>query len=301
LRQLRETVLSAIAISPHASTVKLGRDGVASLMHINRGVLAIHLARWDLVPEGEPITTPSSLLLAVRHNGAPAMLKIAGEEEERRGGALMAWWAGDGAAKVLARHGEALLLERATGARSLAEMVAAGRDDEASHILCDVALRLHAPRPGAPPELVPLTRWFEALAPAARSHGGRLAESESAAQALLADPRDVVVLHGDLHHGNVLDGGECGWLAIDPKGLCGERTFDFVNVLRNPDAASALGPGRFGRQVAVLATAAALDRRRLLRWTLAFAGLSAAWRIADGQRPELDFAIVDLAAAALNS
>ena len=53
--------------------------------------LGPHLARWDLVPDGEPITTPSSLLLAVRHNGVPAMLKIAREEEERRGGALMAY------------------------------------------------------------------------------------------------------------------------------------------------------------------------------------------------------------------
>jgi streptomycin 6-kinase len=73
--------------------------------------LGHHLARWDLVPDGDPIKTPSSLLLAVRHDGQPAMLKVAHEEEERRGGAVMAWWDGDGAAKVLARHGEALLLE----------------------------------------------------------------------------------------------------------------------------------------------------------------------------------------------
>lgn len=202
--------------------------------------LGIHLARWDLVPDGELIETPSSLLLPVRHNGVPAMLKIAREKEERRGGAVMAWWNGDGAVKVLARHGEALLLDRATGSRSLAAMVAAGQDDEASRILCEVTMRLHAPRPGPPPELVPLTRWFEALAPAARTHGGLLVEADRAAQALLAEPRDVVVLHGDIHHGNVLDGGARGWLAIDPKGLSGERTFDFVNILRNPDAATAL-------------------------------------------------------------
>ena len=42
--------------------------------------LGVHLARWDLVPDGEPIETPSSLLLAVRHNGVPAMLKFAREE-----------------------------------------------------------------------------------------------------------------------------------------------------------------------------------------------------------------------------
>jgi streptomycin 6-kinase len=259
--------------------------------------LDVYLARWGLVPDGEPIRTPSSLLLAVRHNGVPAMLKIAHEEEERRGGALMAWWDGDGAAKVLARHGEALLQVRATGARSLTEMAVTGRDDEASRILCEVALRLHAPRPGPPPELVPLTRWFEALAPAARTHGGLLGRAHSAAQALLADPRDIVVLHGDIHHGNVLDGGERGWLAIDPKGLLGERTFDFVNILRNPDAAVALAPGRFRHQVEVLAAAASVERRRLLDWTLAFAGLSAAWHLADGTSADLDFAIAALAAA----
>ena len=43
--------------------------------------LGVHLARWDLVPDGEPITTPSSFLLPVRRNGVPAMLKIAREDE----------------------------------------------------------------------------------------------------------------------------------------------------------------------------------------------------------------------------
>ena len=257
------------------------------------------LARWDLVADGEAIATPSSLLLPVRQCGQPALLKIAREEEERRGGRLMAWWDGDGAARVLARDDRALLLERIAGPRTLAAMVAAGDDDEASRILCAVAGRLHVPRRGPPPELVPLSRWFEALAPAARSQGGLLAEADAAARDLLADPRDTVVLHGDIHHGNVLDAGARGWLAIDPKGLLGERTFDFVNILRNPDAATALAPGRFDRQVDLLADAAALDRQRLLKWTLAFAGLSASWHLADGEPADLDLAVAGLAAAAL--
>jgi streptomycin 6-kinase len=259
------------------------------------------LARWDLVADGAAITTPSSLLLPVRQHGQPAMLKIAREEEERRGGRLMAWWDGDGAARVLAHDDCALLLERATGPRSLAAMVAIGADDEASRILCAVAARLHAPRHDSPPELVPLSRWFEALAPAARSRGGLLAEADAAARELLADPRDAVALHGDIHHGNVLDAGARGWVAIDPKGLLGERTFDFVNILRNPDAAAALAPGRFDRQVVVLAAAAALDPRRLLKWTLAFAGLSASWHLTDGEPADLDLAVAGLAAVALRS
>jgi streptomycin 6-kinase len=259
----------------------------------------IWLDRWALVPDGEAVTTPSSVLLPVRQRGQPAMLKIAREDEERRGGRLMAWWAGDGAARVLAHDDRTLLMERITGPRTLAAMVATGDDDEASRILCAVANRLHAPRRGPPPELVPLSRWFAALAPAARSHGGLLAEADAAARALLADPRDTVVLHGDIHHGNVLDAGTRGWLAIDPKGLLGERTFDFVNILRNPDAATALTLGRWDRQVNVLADAAALDRQRLLKWTLAFAGLSASWHLADGEPADLDLAVAGFAAAAL--
>src|SRR5262245_45562366 len=98
----------------------------------------IYLARWHLVPDGEPIETPSSILRPVRRNGEPAMLKIPREEEERRGGHLMAWWEGDGAARVLARDDAALLIERVDGPRSLAAMVAQGHDDEATRILCDV-------------------------------------------------------------------------------------------------------------------------------------------------------------------
>ena len=229
------------------------------------------------------------------------MLKIAREEEERRGGRLMAWWEGDGAARVLAHDDCALLLERATGPRKLEAIVAAGADDEASCILCTTAARLHVPRRGPPPELAPLSRWFEALSPAAGVHGGLLAQADAAARDLLATPRDVVTLHGDIHHGNVLDAGTRGWVAIDPKGLSGERTFDFVNILRNPDATTALAAGRFGRQVDLLADTAALDRHRLLKWTLAFAGLSAAWHLADREPADLDFAVAGLAAAALGA
>ena len=68
-----------------------------------------------------------------------------------------------------------------------------------------------------------------------------------------------------------------------------------VNILRNPDAATALAPGRFSRQAEVLATAASLERQRLLDWTLVFAGLSTAWHLADGTPADLDLAVAGLA------
>jgi streptomycin 6-kinase len=249
-----------------------------------------YLIRWGLEPDGEPITTHSSRPLPVRRDGVPAMLKVALEAEERRGAVLMAWWDGEGAARVLAR---------ATGEGSLAEMARNGRDDEASRIICAVAAKLHAPRKRPPPELLPLSRWFEELEPAAAQHGGILSHAAATARELLAAPQDIVVLHGDLHHGNILDAGSRGWLAIDPKRLVGERGFDFANIFCNPDPAVAAAPGRLARQSHVVAEAAGLERVRLLKWILAYAGLSAVWFLSDGVKPELDLAVAELAAAEL--
>ena len=258
-----------------------------------------HLARWGLVPDGAPIVTRSSRLLPVRRHGAPAMLKVAVAAEERFGGALMAWWDGKGAARVLEQDGDAILLERATGKASLAGLAREGRDDEATRILCGVAATLHAPRDKPLPDLVPLPRWFAALEPAAATRGGILAAAATASRALLAAPREVGVLHGDIHHGNVLDFGPRGWLAIDPKRLVGERGFDHANLFCNPDHATATDPGRFARRVKVVSRAAGLERGRLLRWILAWAGLSAAWLIGDGASPGTALAVAELALAEL--
>lgn len=250
------------------------------------------------MPDGDPLKTPSSVLLPVRQDGMPAMLKIAHENEEWRGGRLMAWWRGDGAARVLAEDDGVLLLERATGSRSLAAMARSGEDDEATRILCEATSRLHRHRGPLPSDLVSLTDWFEPLLQA-QGQGGVIAEGRSVARELLGQQQEIVVLHGDIHHENVLDAGPRGWIVIDPKGLLGDRAFDFVNILRNPDDATALIPARFARQVEVIAEVAALDRIRLLRWTLAFASLSAVWILGDGDHPGLDLAVAELAAAAL--
>lgn len=260
-------------------------------------MLEPYLDRWSLAPDGEPIATHSSDLFPVRYRGAPAMLKIARGDEERRGAALMIWWDGSGAARVLAHDGNVILLERATGSRSLANMAHSGHDDEASRVICDVAAKLHASRPAPPLRLIALPDWFAELPLATATHGGIFTQAAAIARELLAAPQDTCVLHGDLHHGNVLDFGARGWLAIDPKGLIGERGFDFANIFCNPDLDVATRPGRLARQAGVIAEAARLERARLLRWIVAYAGLSAAWTIGEGGDATLALTVAALAAA----
>jgi len=253
------------------------------------------LALWNLVPEGDVASMPvtRSRLLPVRAGAHAAMLKLAHSPDERRGGSIMAWWDGQGAAPMIATQGEALLMLRATGG-PLTPQVLAGRDEAATAILCQVVAKLHAPRDRPPPAAPPLAQLFSALI---QSDDPTLARARRVAAGLLEAPRDPVLLHGDIHHGNVLDFGADGWLAIDPWGLVGERAYDYANIFPNPDLASVTAD-RFATRLAQIARAADLEPARLKAWAHAHAGLSAAWHAQDGSDPATARAVLALIEAA---
>jgi streptomycin 6-kinase len=267
-----------------------GRD--ADAMSMAR-LLEPRIAHWGLKPDGEAFSTPSSVLQPVLFEGRPAFLKVATVAEETVGGRVMVWWAGRGAAEVFAADEDAVVIARATGSRDLDQMASASAegDDAATRILCRAGLRLHAvdDRP-LPLGLVTLDQWFgELFVHAAEhpdAHEGFYSRAARVARELLADPGGHEVLHGDIHHGNVLDFGADGWLAIDPKHVVGDPGFDFANILYNPSATVALAPGRFERQLAVIADETGIERDRMLRWAIAWTGLSSCWMERSGLDPE---------------
>ncbi len=255
------------------------------------------LEAWNLTPDGEPFETEyiGSLMLPVRQGTRSCMLKIASAPEEIRGSALLTWWNGDGAAEVLAHSGSAILLERAVSLNSLAEMSRRGDDDKSLSILCRTLTALHSPRNvSPPPNLTRLAVWFQELTRLA-SADPLLARGSAVADDLLASPRDEVVLHGDMHHENVLCFGDRGWLAIDPKGLIGERGYDYANIFRNPDQKTALASGRFDARLEQVSVEAHLDPDRLLRWIITHAALSSAWSVEDRQSPAWSLAVLEVA------
>lgn len=259
--------------------------------------IARHLTGWSLTPDGAHLTTRSSWVLPVRHRTNPAILKVARIPDEEAGYRLMSWWDGQGAAEVFASADGALLLERGLGPRSLAQMARSGEDDEACRILCRTIARLHAPRPVSLPRLHPLEQWFQPLLTLAPSDP-TLAPAAEIAQRLLANQRDVRPLHGDIHHDNVLDFAERGWLAIDPHGLVGERTFDLATIFTNPDLRDptqpvATLPERLEARLGIVTEETGIEAVRVLEWIVAWTGLSAAWFIGDGDRQgaEVDLTI----------
>lgn len=253
------------------------------------GTLDEYRERWQLHPDGRAFSTRSSHLQPVLRRGERAMLKVARVEEEANGCRLLAWWEGNGAAGVFEVDEHAAVLE--WGGASLVAL-AGEEDDHATRILCDVAATLHAASDrqfeSRPDGLIPLDVWFGALFNRDETDGfyGRAAVLS---RRLVDDVTDQVVLHGDLHHDNVLDFGVRGFAAIDPKFLVGHRVFDYTNILCNPR--HDLAERQFDRRVRLISELAAIPARSLLEWTMAWTALSASWSAADGNTAEEEDAL----------
>ncbi|HEX4720904.1 MAG TPA: aminoglycoside phosphotransferase family protein [Pseudonocardiaceae bacterium] len=149
---------------------------------------------------------------------------------------------------------------------------------------------LHAVQP--PPEMIPrdlrqrtdqfLHRGIGQLGePAFAGSGLRRSDFEQAMAELddlLSTPWPTALLHGDLHLGNVLDGGTRGMVVIDPKACVGDRCFDAVDYVL-------AGAGRSGGieyRLYALATEARLDTDRLYAWCRVVAAATAVPLIREG-------------------
>jgi streptomycin 6-kinase len=88
-----------------------------------------------------------------------------------------------------------------------------------------------------------------------------------------------VLLHGDLHHYNVLSAARTPWLAIDPHGLVGDPAFETGAYFGNPFGLMARpDPARIiARRVQIFTERLGLDRERVIGWGFAYQMLSAVW------------------------
>jgi streptomycin 6-kinase len=97
-------------------------------------------------------------------------------------------------------------------------------------------------------------------------------DADSLRAELLASIIEHVVLHGDLHHFNVLSSNHAGWLAIDPKRAHRRPLFRSLPILSQPER---MPLQMIRRRLDILCEALALDRPRQAERCLVHAVLDA--------------------------
>lgn len=254
-----------------------------------------------------------------RADGTEAVLKLGPPSavEVGREAAALGHFDGVGAVRLLAADlaRGALLLEAASPGVSARTLVPA-KDLIATAAIITVMRRLHRPPPTTPPSASPPSavsttsptssppsvsslpdlgmrnrRTFRAYL---ERHPGDsplprrlVTRALGLSDELCASAASRVVLHGDLHHDNVLRDERAPWLAIDPHGLVGDPGAEVGPMLYNPDPANrdpslvALVPARCEQ----LADGLGMDVDRVLAWGLVAAVLSAVWNASDPEAP----------------
>ena len=246
------------------------------------------VVRLGLRSDGGTFSSLSSLLRPVTLDGRPAILKVTNEPEELAGVRALERWSGHGAVRVLRRNHNAIVLERAgPSLRSVANS-----DQDSTAILCGVGARLHARTPTDLHGFPTLQRWFRSLFV---DETPRFDPVREIAVDLLARSGSQVLLHGDIHAENVLDGGGRGWLAIDPKGIVGAREFDYCNIFTNWTLEQVIG--NFDARLRTVSVGAGIEYLDLLRWIASWSALSGIWHLEGGDEAAaaLPHAVTDLA------
>jgi streptomycin 6-kinase len=228
---------------------------------------------------------------AVRADGTPVVLKVGfptGEPFEQI--EALRIYNGRGITRLLeadAAQG-AMLLERLLPGVPLLQIE---DDEQATAIAAQVMLELWQPAPPDHP-FPTVADWIDGMQRMHEHFGGTsgpfppklVGQAERLFAELLASQTEPVLLHGDLHHENILAAQRAPWLALDPKGIVGEPAYEVGALLRNPlpQLLQMQNPGRvMARRVDQLAEALGIDRARIRGWGLAQAVLSAWWSVED--------------------
>jgi streptomycin 6-kinase len=240
---------------------------------------------WRLEIE-ESFETESSVISFVSRAGQSLVLKLIKQPgDEWNAGAVLKAFDGRGVVRVYEHTGGAMLLERLRPGTSLSQM---NNDEEAAAIIAHVMKQM-SPR-DVPADCPTVSDWGKGftryLASGDRSIARDLVESAQTVFAdLCASQTNVRLLHGDLHHYNILADVNRGWVAIDPKGVVGELEYEVGAVLRNPFEQPELFLSRpvVERRLKQFVTILNLDYERTVAWGFAQAVLSAIWQVEDGR------------------
>ncbi|MDQ0887068.1 streptomycin 6-kinase [Paenibacillus sp. V4I9] len=186
-----------------------------------------------------------------------------------------------------------LILERLIPGQTLASLES---EDEAAHIASQVMKKLWIPAPSNSSSIPTTMHMEEKLINIYKrnieGHGpitkDILHEAVDTYRSMNAMPDKPFLLHGDLHHYNILMAAREPWLAIDPKGLIGDREYDVIqyllNKLPNGDSTHVIE-----KRIDIFVKELNLDKKRMLSWGFAHSVLATCWTVQEDGRYNAPF------------
>ncbi|MEM8823342.1 MAG: aminoglycoside phosphotransferase family protein [Pseudomonadota bacterium] len=256
------------------------------------------LRDWKLTLLAPVAKTVNGTVWHVRQeNGQESALKVLTEMGRRFEGTaadVLRAFDGHGMVRLLRASPDALLLEWCEGPQLL-QATDGHQDRVAIPILIDIVRRLRrqdGPRPGGVPSLADRCTCLRD-GDAGLPEGARplIAAASRCADSLLATVGEERLLHGDLHHANVLRTDRDGrpvWVAIDPQAIWGDPAYDVANLFGNPRdfPEITLQPDRAAKLADTLSQDLGLPRNRVMKWAFVHSCIAAVWSIEDGEDPE---------------
>ena len=272
-----------------------GRDWLNSLP-LTLNVLKSHWNLSSITPVDN--MTCNYVATALLNHSARVVLKIGfnkkciAEEES-----ALKYFGGDGCINIIdySEQYNALLMHQALPGNTLKTLYPTHVDLVMS-LYANTMQQLHSKSMPVAIHFPFVNDWLAAIdhASAERIPTSLLDKAVRLKRELLASSVTQRVLHGDLHHDNILHSGD-EWIAIDPKGIIGEpafeaAAFDFIHPAElnsSPDVAKL-----FTQRAELLAKIANINTRRLRDWVFVRLILSAAWHIEDNGDPTLPLNLV---------
>ena len=177
----------------------------------------------------------------------------------------------------------AFLMEYLQPGEPLKNLIKKGQDDKATRIICNIIKELQSDQQK--------NYQFKHLSELVKDllhlkdhiDNYTLSKAQSLFQDLCNDTSGDVILHGDLHHDNILS-YHSGWKVIDPHGYIGDPISEIGVMIRNPldcfpdDKPLAIV---LERRLKILAEELPFDAQKMKAWAFCMTILSAAWNVED--------------------
>lgn len=185
------------------------------------------------------------------------------------------------------------LLEKLSPGKSLSSLE---DDDKATIILANLMKKLRKPLPSKH-NFPNISVWGKALPKLRqRFNGGTgpipsylVKKVEQLLKESMQTSGEPMLLHGDLHHDNVLSSKRDNWLAIDPKGVAAEPAYETAAMIRNPYEKLKKIPNLkpiLERRIMLLSKELGLNPTRIHNWCLVQTIISSAWNVEGAKGPE---------------